>query len=418
MKTVSYTLIRPKHSTETCLTHLTDSVLEGCDKGQHTGLILIDLQKAFDTINYEILLEKMAFLNFSETAISWFRSYLTNRSFIVDVDATFSEPAKLVCGVPQGSILGPLLFLIYINDLPQSVKHSDIRLYADDTCISFKHKDINIINEKLNQDFNSLCDWFLDNKLSIHFGEDKTKTILFSPKNLSKRAAPIIVKRNDITLKQHSCVEYLGCLLDNTLTGKDMAEKVLEKVNGRLRFLYRQSKFLNKRLRRMLCNTLIQPHFDYASSAWYPNLSKGLKTKLQTAQNKCIRFCLYLGNREGIRFKHFKEINWLPISNRVDQFIAVSAYKFFNNKAPLYMEDVFKKHSIIRSSRFIGDSKLHLPFRKHDYGKNCLSYQGATIWNGLRANIKEAKSCNSFKHAVKANFFEKLKHSEENNAIH
>ena len=82
------------------------------------------------------------------------------------------------------------------------------------------------------------------------------------------------------------------------------------------------------------------------------------------------------------------------------------------------MEDVFKKHSFIRSSRFIGDSKLHLPFRKHDYGKNCLSYQGATIWNGLRANIKEAKSCNSFKHAVKANFFEKLKHSEENNAIH
>ena len=86
-----------------------------------------------------------------------------------------------------------------------------------------------------------------------------------------------------------------------------MAEKVLEKVNGRLKFLYRQSEYLNKRLRRMHCNTIIQPHFDYASSAWYPNLNNNLKSKLQIAQNKCIRFCLYLENREGIRYKHLKK---------------------------------------------------------------------------------------------------------------
>ena len=84
-----------------------------------------------------------------------------------------------------------------------------------------------------------------------------------------------------------------------------MALKVLTKVNGRLRFLYRQGKYLNKRLRRMLCNTIIQPHFDYASSAWYPNLSVGLKKKLQIDQNKYVPYCLYLGNREGIRYKHF-----------------------------------------------------------------------------------------------------------------
>ena len=81
----------------------------------------------------------------------------------------------------------------------------------------------------------------------------------------------------------------------------------------------------------MLCNTITQPHFDYASRAWYPNLNRNRKSKLQIAQNKCIRFCLYLENREGIRYKHFKEIICFPILDRVDQFIAVSAYKFFNN---------------------------------------------------------------------------------------
>ena len=127
----------------------------------------------------------------------------------------------------------------------------------------------------------SLCYWFLDNNLSITFGEDKTKTILFSPKNLKKRAEPLLVKRNGVILKKLSSVEYLGCLIDSVLSDEDMALKVLTKVNGKLRFLYRQGKYLNKRLRRMLCNTIIQPHFDYASSAWYPNLSRGLKKKLK-----------------------------------------------------------------------------------------------------------------------------------------
>jgi len=325
---------RPKHSTESCLTHLCDRIIDGCDSGCHTGMILIDLQKAFDTINHDILLDKMKFMRFSEETIGWFKSYLSNRKFFVNVETTFSESANLKCGVPQGSILGPLLFLLYINDLPQAIDDCDVRLYADDTCISFKHKNVKTIEGKLNKDFNTLCDWFLDNKLSIHFGEDKTKTILFSPKNLRKNAESIIINRHDVTLKQFSTVEYLGCLLDSTLSGEEMALKVLKKVNGRLRYLYRQGKYLNPRLRRMLCNALIQPHFDYACSAWYPNLRKGLKDKLQIAQNKCIRFCLFLGNREGIRYKHLKKINWLPVSERVKQFIAVSVYKFSNNLAP------------------------------------------------------------------------------------
>ena len=110
------------HSTESCLTHLNDGILEGCDSGCHTGMILIDLQKAFDTIDHEILLQKLNLMKFSTEAICWFKSYLANRTFLVKVGSALSDPGDLKCGVPQGSILGPLLFLIYINDLPQSVK--------------------------------------------------------------------------------------------------------------------------------------------------------------------------------------------------------------------------------------------------------------------------------------------------------
>ena len=353
-------------------------------------------------------------MNFPCETISWFKSYLSNRTFLVNVESSFSEPADLKCGVPQGSILGPLLFLLYINDLPQSVNDCDIRLYADDTCISYTHKIVKTIEDKLNNDFNTLCDWFVDNKLSIHFGEDKTKTILFSPKNLRKRAEPIVIKRHDVTLKQFSIVEYLGCLLDETLSGQEMALKVLKKTNGKLRFLYRQGKYLNSRLRRMLCNTLIQPHFDFACSAWYPNLTKGLKKKLQISQNKCIRFCLFLGNREGIRYKHFAKINWLPVADRVYQFIAASVYKFFNKLAPIYMGEIFTKHENIRTTRSSNDSNLSISRRRNDYGKNCLSYLGATIWNRIESAIRNVKTCNTFKHKIKYKYFENIKNREDN----
>ena len=103
-------------------------------------MILIDLQKAFDTLDHKLLLSKLSLMNFSSETISWFKSYLCNRTFLVNVESSFSEAADLKCGVPQGSILAPLLFLPYINDLPQAVKDCDVRLYVDDTCMSYTQK--------------------------------------------------------------------------------------------------------------------------------------------------------------------------------------------------------------------------------------------------------------------------------------
>ena len=135
-------------------------------------MVLIDLQKAFDTIDHQILLKKMKYLGFSKNTITWFKSYLCERKFKISINISYSSPASLLCGIPQGSILGPLLFLLYINDLPQAVV-SDSVLCADDTCIVFQHK--NEIERQLIRDFSSVCDWFVDNKLSKNFGQDKTK---------------------------------------------------------------------------------------------------------------------------------------------------------------------------------------------------------------------------------------------------
>ena len=192
-------------STDLCLSYLNNKIATGFESGIYTGMILIDLQEAFDTVNHDILLKKMEFIGFSEETTKWFKSYLSNRKFKVHIKNTFSEPGNLLCGVPQGSILGPLLFLLYINDMPQAVD-CELLLYADDTCLIFQHKDITEIESALNKNFSMLCDWFVDNKLSIHFGEDKTKSILFGSKHKIKKSKPLNVQYNDIKIKQYSKV--------------------------------------------------------------------------------------------------------------------------------------------------------------------------------------------------------------------
>ena len=366
---------RQNYYIDLCLSYLSNKITTGFESGLHTGMILIDLQKAFDTINHDILINKMEFLGFSKDVISWFKSCLSNRKIIVNLKNSFSEPGHLSCGVPQGFILGPLLFLLYINDMPQAV-NCELPLYAGDTCLIFQHKDVKVIEKQLNGNFSSICDWFVYNKLSIHFGEDKTKSILFSSKNKVKKADPLNIHYNDIKIKQYSKVTYLGCILDETLSRESMATHVINKINSKLKFLYRQNKFLDIPLRRLLCNAMIQPFFDYACNAWYPNLNKNLKTRLQVAQNKCIRFCLKLGDRTSVTVKEFEKINWLPIQERVNQCTLSFVYKFQSNTGPDYLEEIFSHANCNGIHTRYSHQKLNLPHRKTNQSLRALSYIG------------------------------------------
>ena len=238
---------RTKHSTDTCLSVLNEKILTGIDNGLLTGMILLDLQKAFDTIDHKIFFSKMYFLGFSKATISWYESYLTNRTFLVNVENDFSSSGELSYGVPQGSILGPLIFLLYVNDISNSVD-CDLLLYADDSCLVFTGPDVKTIEVNLNRNFNYLCDWFVENKLSIHFGEEKTKSIIFGSRKMFKNLDTLDIKRGDINIKQYTSVTYLGCELDQYMSGESMVTKVLCKINGRLKFIYRKQKFLSSSL--------------------------------------------------------------------------------------------------------------------------------------------------------------------------
>ena len=144
-----------------------------------TGMMLIDLQKAFDKIDHDRLLKKLSGIGFSNHTTGWFKSYLSNRFLKVNLENCYSDPSNITYGVPQGSILGLLLFLIYVNDMPQAAK-SNLLLYADDSCFVFQEKHIIEIEKQLNGDFTNISEWFVDNRLSIHFDEDKTKSVLFA----------------------------------------------------------------------------------------------------------------------------------------------------------------------------------------------------------------------------------------------
>ena len=203
----------------------------------------------------------------------------------------------------------------------------------------------------------------IDNKLSVHFGEENTKSILFGTKRQLKNQRDLDLKYGNIEIKQHSKVTYLGCILDNDLSGESMATKGLSLIDNRPKFLYRKQKFLTLHLRLLLCNALIQPHYDYVCSALYPSLNKRLSKKIQTSQNKCIMYCLNLDNRVHVGIDEFIKINWLPTKERVAQCICVNIFKFVSKISPLYMSEIFHpSHS--RYNTRMATLKLDLPFDK------------------------------------------------------
>ena len=281
---------RPLHSTATCLLKCTDDWYSGMDKGHLTGLISIDLKKAFDTVDHKILCQKLEHYGVTGRELSWFNSYLSNRKQYCRINGVDSNIKEIEVGVPQGSCLGPLLFLVYINDLPCIMVNSKVSMYADDTSLYYLSSDISQLNDALNEDLKKLDRRLKGNKLSLNVV--KTRSMLITTKQRKKyletsdqNFKPSIREEN---VQVVSSTKYLGIQIDENLTWKNQIKSVTEKASRAIGFLKYAKNFLPDAVVKTLYNSIVEPHFQYCCSVWGCCNSTDI-LQLQSLQNRAAR---------------------------------------------------------------------------------------------------------------------------------
>ena len=386
---------RGGYSTDSCLIGLTDFIKAELGKGNLVGMVLIDLQKAFDTVDHDILSEKLKSIGVSSTA--WFDSYLHNRRQCVDINGSRSEFLPVTCGVPQGSILGPLLFLVYINDMNISLS-CRLSLYADDSALLFAHRDAQVIADRLSVELSSCKKWLVDNRLSLHVG--KTESLLFGSKRRLK-GVDFRVFCDGTPVERKFTVKYLGVLLDDNVNGSAHVGNLLKVCAGRLAFLYRQSSLLDKKCRQTLCSALIQPYIDYCCSSWYFGLSVALRERLNVLQRKMIRFINGLDFRAHVDVGNVKELSWLTIPDRVKFFQMAHIFRIRNKLAPNYLLPNFTAISTAHSYNTRGSGYNFVVSRELSLSQSSFAFTAIKHWNSLPNDVKCIGEFRVFKRKLK-----------------
>ena len=384
---------RPKFSTSSALMDITEEWLNAIDNGELIGIVMLDLQKAFDTVNHEILIKKLHDYNLSINIINWFVSYLKDRSQITVINGMRSTEQKYTCGIPQGSILGPLLFIMYINDLPDHVSNVHVSMYADDTAIFCSSKNVNDIVDKLNHDLINVDNWLLRNKLSLNI--QKTNfMIIGTPQRLSSIANQHLdINIRGISLLRVSNCKHLGIIIDENLHWNNQVDQVTKKVLTGLYFLRKSSNVLPKNIQSMLYKTIIAPHFDYCNVVW-GRCNKTIFNKLQVLQNRAAKI-ITGANRYDSSSQALSDLDWKNLDKRLFYNEAVTMFKIINNDAPSYLCRRFEVKETIYNMRNKGS--LHLVKPNTEYMKRSFCYRGAILWNSLDANVKSAIDKKTFK---------------------
>ena len=252
--------------------------------------LFLDLKKAFDTVDHCILLSKLSEIGVSPSSIKWFESYLNNRKQKTSCGNEISAALPVTVGVPQGSILGPLLFLVYINNLPNAVENSEVTLYADDTVLYCFSKDPRLLGDKLNEDLLMVAYWLRENKLTLNL--DKTKSMIIGSNRKLGNISTLALSIFDTDINTGSSFKYLGVVLSTNFTWTDHIEYISIKINKNLGLLRRIKHLLPQQARLLFYNSLVLPMFDYADLVWGDKDNLVLMDELQVLQNKAAKIIL------------------------------------------------------------------------------------------------------------------------------
>ena len=393
---------RKKHSTESALIFMTDTWLKAINEGKLVGCAMIDFRKAFDLVDHDLLLRKLRIYKFSETSLSWFKSYLDNRTQQVVINNSNSSSGDAVCGVPQGSILGPLLFLLFINDLPLSLKNSSVSvdLYADDTTLYYIASDKAILESYLQNALNVVRTWCLENGMIIN--TDKTKIMLIASrqKRNSLISCDLNITFNNLELKNSSNEKILGVHVDHNFVWNNHFQYVSKKISSYLWLLSQIRSYLTEQHRLLYYNAYINPHLEYCCIVW-GNSSNFNTYKIEKLQRRACKLILgkdYTTLEDARNYLHV-----LSFEETIFIHKAKTMYKIATNSAPIYLNELFQMRD---SGSNPNNSQLNLrstsnrnfliPKPKINLFKNSLSYSGALVLNSVPLWIKNSDSIKSF----------------------
>ena len=396
------------HSTETALLRVFNDLLNSIDAGNICILNLLDLSAAFDTIDHDILLNRLkSSLGISGTALTWFESYLTGRKQKVKVNEFYSDTVTNSSGVPQGSVLGPVLFTIYTIPLSKIIKALDFthHSYADDTQIYKAIKIESIYEEVKNSEkcIKSVKDWMKRNKLQLN--EDKTEyMITVKPSLLSICAKPpICIDGSEIFPTAQ--VKNLGVIFDEELTLSAQVTSLCQQMFMEIRKISLHRNFLPDDVVTQLMISLVLSKMDYCNSLFI-NLPQNLLDKLQRVQNCAAKICLRKRKYDHVT-PLLKSLHWLPVKERIVYKIATLCHKYFLGTLPFYLSSLLKKPQSTRNLRSSDDrTALFQPMKNlKSYGERSFEFNGPQIWNALPREIREIECHDSFKRALKHHLF-------------
>ena len=394
---------RKKHSCETALLHITDFLYSAISTKKDPGVLFTDFSKAFDLIDHSILLKKLKQYKFVSDSVEWFSSYLSNRSQVVRVGNCYSESQTTIAGIPQGSILGPILFLIYTIDLLLAITKGLLTACVDDATILCT-RTTESTETNLQQCSTSISEWCKPNKQVLNASKMAVMSVV-GPRS-TPNAFNIAI--NGTNIDQVHKKKILGLTIDSRLTFYDHITNVRKLALWHLSTLRRIAPYCNLNLRTIFYNSFLYPHFIYCSTVW------SLKTKdsmeeLLKLQKYAARTVLGKGPLTH-SLPLFLELQWvpLPLQFKINKLLFV--FKSLNNLSPTYLSTKFTLLSdngnAVRT-RHSDDNNIFLPAHTSATSKT-FSISGTKMWNSLNTDLKSIKSLLIFKSKLRESVLTKM----------